>query len=87
MSSDLNSARAAVRLDGVRILVTGASSGLGLAMARALLEGGATVALASRPGPRLGAARRAADLRTSCSGSPDPVVRAAMTWDDPSGAR
>lgn len=61
MSSDPHGARgagdrAAVRLDGVRILVTGASSGLGRAMARALLEGGATVALASRPGPRLDAA-------------------------------
>ncbi len=57
MSSDPKHAEgAAVRLDGVRILVTGASSGLGLAMARALLEAGATVALAARPGPRLDAA-------------------------------
>lgn len=36
-----------------RIVVTGASSGLGLAMTKALLEQGATVALASRPGARL----------------------------------
>ncbi len=54
---------ARVRLDGVRALVTGASSGLGLAMARALLDAGATVALASRPGPRLAAA--ASGLHTS----------------------
>jgi NAD(P)-dependent dehydrogenase (short-subunit alcohol dehydrogenase family) len=36
------------RLSGVRALVTGASSGLGLAMARALVQAGATVAVTSR---------------------------------------
>jgi len=34
-------------------VVTGATSGLGAAMADALLEAGATVAIAARPGPRL----------------------------------
>ncbi len=40
-------------LDHTRVLVTGATSGLGAAMAHALAEAGARVALASRPGPRL----------------------------------
>ena len=43
-------------LDGVRAVVTGATSGLGAAMADALLEAGAAVAFASRPGERLDAA-------------------------------
>ncbi|MHB8341158.1 MAG: SDR family NAD(P)-dependent oxidoreductase [Mycobacteriales bacterium] len=34
-------------------MVTGATSGIGAAMAAALLEAGATVAMAARPGPRL----------------------------------
>ncbi len=40
-------------LRNVRVVVTGATSGLGAAMTDALLEAGATVALASRPGARL----------------------------------
>jgi NAD(P)-dependent dehydrogenase (short-subunit alcohol dehydrogenase family) len=43
-------------LSGVRVVVTGATSGLGAAMATALLEAGATVALAARPTGRLDAA-------------------------------
>ncbi|QQE81193.1 SDR family oxidoreductase [Alicyclobacillus sp. SO9] len=42
-----------IDLNGVRVVVTGASRGLGLAMAEALLESGATVALAARSGARL----------------------------------
>lgn len=41
------------KLQNIHILVTGASSGLGLSMAEALLRSGATVALASRPGSKL----------------------------------
>ena len=44
------------RLDGVRAVVTGATSGLGAAMADALLRSGARVAVAARETPRLGAA-------------------------------
>jgi gluconate 5-dehydrogenase len=40
-------------LSGVRVVVTGATSGIGAAMADALLFAGATVAFASRPTARL----------------------------------
>jgi len=50
-------------LTGVRVVVTGATSGLGAAMASALLEAGAVVALAARPTERLEAA--AADARAA----------------------
>jgi len=42
-----------IDLSGKRIVVTGASSGLGLAMAEALLKAKASVAIASRPGAKL----------------------------------
>ncbi|MCY0880034.1 MAG: SDR family NAD(P)-dependent oxidoreductase [Firmicutes bacterium] len=42
-----------MRLSNKYVVVTGGTSGLGLAMARALLQEGATVAIAARPGPRL----------------------------------
>ena len=47
-------------LGGTRALVTGATSGLGLAMARALVRAGASVAITSRDAER--AARVAAEL-------------------------
>src|SRR5919201_1543802 len=47
-------------LGGTGALVTGATSGLGLAMARALVDAGARVALTSRDAGRAG--RAAADL-------------------------
>ena len=45
-------------LTGVHALVTGATSGLGQAMAEALLSAGATVAVSARPTRRLDAAVR-----------------------------
>ena len=42
-----------IALDGLYAVITGASSGLGFAMAKALLEKGATVALSARPGEKL----------------------------------
>ncbi len=47
-----------VALDSTRALVTGASSGLGLAMARALIDAGANVAVTSRERERAGATAR-----------------------------
>jgi NAD(P)-dependent dehydrogenase (short-subunit alcohol dehydrogenase family) len=46
----------APRLDGCRVVVTGATSGLGAAMATALVAAGASVGVAARPGPRLDSA-------------------------------
>jgi gluconate 5-dehydrogenase len=48
------------RADGVRVLITGATSGLGAAMAAALLDAGAVVAITGRDPDR--SARVAADL-------------------------
>jgi gluconate 5-dehydrogenase len=42
-----------IDLNGFCAVITGSSSGLGLAMAEALLENGARVAISSRPGARL----------------------------------
>lgn len=50
---------------GQRVLVTGASSGLGLAMARALAAGGARVALGARDAGRLGEAVRSLGATTA----------------------
>jgi NAD(P)-dependent dehydrogenase (short-subunit alcohol dehydrogenase family) len=41
------------RCDGARVLLTGGTSGLGLAMARSLVAGGATVAITGRDQPRV----------------------------------
>lgn len=41
------------KLSGLHAVITGASSGLGLVMTRALLQEGAKVAMASRPGDKL----------------------------------
>jgi len=54
------------RADGVRVLITGGTSGLGAAMATALLEAGATVAITSRDTDRAEAVAR--ELGTSCVG-------------------
>jgi NAD(P)-dependent dehydrogenase (short-subunit alcohol dehydrogenase family) len=42
-----------ITLNSLHAVITGASSGLGLSMAEALLKKGATVALAARPGEKL----------------------------------
>jgi NAD(P)-dependent dehydrogenase (short-subunit alcohol dehydrogenase family) len=76
----------AVELDGVHAVVTGASSGLGAAMAEALLQAGATVAVAARPGERLEAAVegwRERDLKAEALPldvrDPDSAASAAAT--------
>jgi NAD(P)-dependent dehydrogenase (short-subunit alcohol dehydrogenase family) len=55
------------RADGVRVLITGGTSGLGAAMATALLDAGATVAITSRDVDRAEAVAR--ELGTSCVGA------------------
>jgi len=76
------------RLAGSRVLVTGGTSGLGLAMASALVEAGAQVALTSRRRARAEAvARRLAEVaagplrsaaagleRSAAAGSPKPAA-------------
>jgi NAD(P)-dependent dehydrogenase (short-subunit alcohol dehydrogenase family) len=68
------------RLDGIRALVTGGSAGIGLAAARAMIAGGAAVAIASRDphaaAAEIGAHPVAADLGTA-SGGDDAVAAAA----------
>jgi NAD(P)-dependent dehydrogenase (short-subunit alcohol dehydrogenase family) len=54
------------RADGVRVLVTGGTSGLGAAMAAALLDAGATVAITGRDAGRAAAA--AGELGAACVG-------------------
>jgi NAD(P)-dependent dehydrogenase (short-subunit alcohol dehydrogenase family) len=54
------------RADGVRVLITGGTSGLGAAMATALLDSGATVAVTGRDSDRAEAAAR--ELGTGCVG-------------------
>jgi NAD(P)-dependent dehydrogenase (short-subunit alcohol dehydrogenase family) len=53
-------------LEGIRVLISGATSGLGLAMARALVESGADVAVTSRDRER--AHRAAAELGSGAHG-------------------
>lgn len=65
-------------------MVTGATSGLGAAMADALLEAGASVAIAARPGPRLADAvgRRTSaglDAHAMALDVRDPAAVAAAT--------
>src|SRR6476469_7956361 len=50
-----------VRADGVRVLITGGTSGLGRAMAAALLDAGASLVLTSREDGRAAAAARELD--------------------------
>jgi NAD(P)-dependent dehydrogenase (short-subunit alcohol dehydrogenase family) len=54
------------RADGVRVLVTGGTSGLGAAMATALLDAGATVAITGRDTDRAEATAR--ELGSGCVG-------------------
>jgi 3-oxoacyl-[acyl-carrier protein] reductase len=72
------------RLDGIRALVTGGSAGIGLAAARALIAGGARVAIASRDpaasAAEIGAHPVTADLATA--GGPGAAVAAAAAEMD-----
>lgn len=56
-----------IDLTGFCAVITGSTSGLGLAMAEALLEHGATVAISSRPGNRL--ERVVSDLKSKGFGA------------------
>jgi NAD(P)-dependent dehydrogenase (short-subunit alcohol dehydrogenase family) len=60
-------------LDGARVLVTGATSGLGRAMAEALAAGGARVGVTSRSRER--AEATAGQLGPAVVGFVDPVER------------
>ena len=68
------------RLTGIRALVTGGSAGIGLAAARAMIEGGAAVVIASRDpasaAAEIGAQAVAADLSTAAG--PDAAVAGAV---------
>jgi NADP-dependent 3-hydroxy acid dehydrogenase YdfG len=54
------------RADGIRVLITGGTSGLGAAMATALLDAGATVAITGRDTDRAQSAAR--ELGTEFAG-------------------
>jgi gluconate 5-dehydrogenase len=73
-----------VDLDGTRALVTGGTSGIGLAMAGALARAGATVVLTSRSAERAtaAAARLPGDLGLAAAASDEiSVARAAdQAW-------
>lgn len=63
-------------LDGKRVVVIGGSSGIGLAVARAALDAGAAVTIASRSQDRLDAAAAYLERR---------VETAALDVSDPEG--
>jgi NAD(P)-dependent dehydrogenase (short-subunit alcohol dehydrogenase family) len=67
-----------IQLDGVRALVTGGTSGLGFAMARALAQAGATVAVTSRDGDR---------AREAAGRLPGVVHPIALEVSDPESVR
>ena len=73
-----------LRLDGVRALVTGGTSGLGLAMAGALAEAGATVVITSRSADRAAATAArwpgAAGLAADAGDEQSVASAAAGAW-------
>ncbi|MDQ3035781.1 MAG: SDR family oxidoreductase [Myxococcota bacterium] len=66
-------------LDEQVIVITGASSGIGLATARLACEAGAKVVIAARSAE---IERIADELRTSCAGSVEPVIADVGVEDD-----
>ena len=74
------------RADGVRVLITGGTSGLGAAMATALLDAGATVAITGRDARRAEATARELGPRSVGIGmdvrDEDDVARGVdRVWD------
>jgi 3-oxoacyl-[acyl-carrier protein] reductase len=65
------------RLDGIRALVTGGSAGIGLAAARALIAGGARVAIASRDPERAAAEIGAHPVKADLSTAAGPAAAVA----------
>jgi len=71
-----------MKLDGKRVLVTGASSGIGLELSRVLCERGAILAISSRRAERL--ERLSEEFASACPGIAKPLVVPCDVTDESS---
>ena len=71
-----------MKLDGKRVLVTGASSGIGLELSRVLCERGAVLAISSRSSDRLHQVSE--ELASACPGIKKPLVVSCDVTDETS---